>query len=143
MRVKIKLVDKSLPLPQYQTSGAVAFDLVLRHDCQVDPYTYKLLPMNIIVEIPMGYMIAVVPRSSLIKKHGLICPHGFGVIDQDYHGPSDEIGLLVYNITEKLINLKKGDRLGQAMFVKIDQAEWEEITEDIKLSSRGGFGSTG
>ncbi len=142
MRVKIKLVDKTLPLPQYQTSGAVAFDLVLREDSIVEPQNYYLLPMNIIVEIPNGYMLSVVPRSSLIKKYSLICPHGFGVIDQDYHGPDDEIGLLVYNITGEKIYLKKGERLGQAMFIKIAQAEWEEMTEDIKSSSRGGFGST-
>ena len=37
MKVKIKRVDKSLPLPKYETSGAVAFDLYSRIDMEIFP----------------------------------------------------------------------------------------------------------
>ncbi|MGB0757232.1 MAG: dUTP diphosphatase [Patescibacteria group bacterium] len=143
MKVEIKRVDKELPLPQYETDGACGFDLVLREGATIDPHGYALLPTNVIVKVPQGYMLAVMARSSLNKKTGLIIPHGFGVLDQDYHGPEDEAKLLVYNPTSESIEVKRGDRLGQGVFIRVDMAEWEEIEGDFKTESRGGFGSTG
>lgn len=142
MKVKIKRIDASLPLPAYQTAGAAAFDLYSREDLVIPPKSVTLIPTNIIVEIPKGYMLTVVTRSSTPKKKGLLVPHGIGIIDQDYHGPKDEIMLQVYNFTDQEVSIAKGERVGQAAFVRVDQGEWEEV-EEIKKESRGGFGSTG
>lgn len=143
MKVRIKRVDKNLPLPKYETKGSVGFDLIVREDTVVEPYKSSALPVNIIVEIPDGYMLAVLPRSSTVRKTGLIIPNGFGVIDQDYHGPEDEIMLMLYNPTPKPIQVKRGERLGQGIFIKVEKAEWEETRRDLKDVSRGGLGSTG
>ena len=50
--------------------------------------------------------------------------------------------LQVYNFTDQEVAITRSERVGQAVFVRIDQAEWEEVGE-IKEASRGGFGSTG
>ena len=142
MKVRIKRIDKTLPLPKYETVGACGFDLIVREDKVVEPNSPMLLPTNVIVEVPEGYMLAVMSRSSMVKKTGLIVPHGIGVLDQDYHGPEDEAMLLVYNPTDKPIEVKRGDRLGQGVFVRVDIAEWEEVDDNLKEESRGGYGST-
>lgn len=142
MKVKIKRVDTSLPLPAYQTAGAVAFDLYSREDMIIKPKTIALVPTNIIVEVPKGYMLTVVTRSSTPKKKGLLVPHGIGIIDQDYHGAKDEIMLQMYNFTDQDATITRGERVGQAAFVRVDRGEWEEVDE-AKSDSRGGFGSTG
>jgi dUTP pyrophosphatase len=142
MQVKIKRIDTSLPLPEYQTSGAVAFDLSSRIDMAIAPKTIALIPTNLIIETPVGYMLTVVTRSSTPKKKGLLVPHGIGIIDQDYHGPKDEIMLQVYNFTDQEVIIARGERVGQAAFVRVDRGEWQEVSE-IKETSRGGFGSTG
>lgn len=142
MQVKIKRIDTSLPLPEYQTSGAVAFDLYSRLDMAIAPKTIGLIPTNLIIETPAGYMLTVVTRSSTPKKKGLLVPHGIGIIDQDYHGEKDEVMLQVYNFTDQEVVIAKGERVGQAVFVRVDKAEWEEVGE-MKETSRGGFGSTG
>lgn len=142
MKVRIKRIDKTLPLPKYETDGACGFDLVIRADRVVQPNSPMILPTNVIVEVPKGYMLAVMSRSSMVKKTGLIVPHGLGVLDQDYHGPEDEAMLLVYNPTDKPIEVKRGDRLGQGVFVRVDIAEWEEVDDNLKEESRGGYGST-
>jgi dUTP pyrophosphatase len=142
MQVKIKRIDTSLPLPEYQTSGAVAFDLYSRTDMAIAPKTIALIPTNLIIETPAGYMLTVVTRSSTPKKKGLLVPHGIGIIDQDYHGEKDEIMLQVYNFTEQEVPITKGERVGQAAFVRVDRGEWQEVNE-TKKDSRGGFGSTG
>lgn len=87
-------------------------------------------------------MFLVVPRSSTPKKLGLSIPHGIGIIDQDFCGPEDELKLQVYNFTEKTVTIRRGLRICQGVFVRVDRAEWDEV-EKIEEKTRGGFGSTG
>ena len=141
MKVKIKRIDKSLPLPVYQTKGSVGFDISAREDTVVPPKSVAIIPGNIIVETPPGYMLLLALRSSTPRKKGLHKPHGIGVIDNDYSGDNDEIGIQVYNSTDAEVKVEKGERVAQGIFVKIDKFEWEET--DSMGKSRGGFGSTG
>jgi dUTP pyrophosphatase len=140
MKIKIKRIDKTLPMPEYHTDGAVAFDLYSRIDAVVPSKSLKRLPTNIIVATPKGYMLEIKDRSSTLKRKGLIVTTGY--IDNDYCGDSDEILLQVYNLTDEEVKVEKGERLGQGVFIKIETALWEEV-ESMDDNSRGGFGSTG
>lgn len=142
MKVKIKRIDKDLPLPKFETAGAVGFDLLARQDTVIEPKTLGLVPGNVIVEVPHGYMLVVASRSSTPKKRGLLTPHGFGVVDHDYCGPTDEIFIQVYNFRDEPVVIKRGDKIAQGVFVRVDKLEWEE-TEEMTGYSRGGFGTTG
>ena len=139
--LEIKRIDKSLPLPQYETAGSVAVDLYSRKDLEIKPKEIGLIPSNLIIDVPAEYMLTVVPRSSTPKKLGLAIPHGIGIIDQDYFGPDDEIKIQVRNFTNNTIKIKKGQKIAQAVFVKISKVSWEE-TNEVNNKSRGGFGST-
>ncbi|HIG98174.1 TPA: dUTP diphosphatase [Candidatus Woesearchaeota archaeon] len=141
MKVKIKRIDKSLPLPTYQTPGSVGFDIYSREDMEIKPREIALIPGNIIVETPPGYMLLVALRSSTPRKKGLIKPHGIGVIDNDYCGEEDEVKVQVYNNTDNMVKVEKGERIAQGIFVKVDRFDWDET--DVMGKSRGGFGSTG
>jgi len=141
MRVKIKRIDKSLPLPKYETKGSVGFDLYCRELVKVLPNQYLLIPGNVIVKTPASYMLLIAPRSSTFKRFGLTFPHSIGVIDQDYCGREDEINILVFNPSDKTVTIEKGERIAQGIFVKIDTAGWEEI-DKVKNGSSGGFGIT-
>lgn len=141
MKVKIKRVDFSLPLPVYETDGSVGFDLIARESTTVAAGTIELIPANIIVEVPAGYMLVVASRSSTPRKKGLTQPHGFGIIDHDYCGPNDEVKIQVYNFTGSAVEIARGEKIAQGVFVRIDKFEWEEVNE-IREESRGGFGST-
>lgn len=141
LKVKIQRIDKELPLPVYETGGSVGFDLVAREDIEIKPGMIELVPSNCVVEVPAGYMLIVASRSSTPRKKGLTPPHGFGIIDHDYCGPEDEIKIQVYNFSPESVYVKKGEKIAQGVFVKIDKFEWEEV-DNIKESSRGGFGST-
>lgn len=142
MKVKIKRIDKSLPLPIYETSGSVGFDLLAREDTEIRPDEISLIPANVIVEVPKGYALILASRSSTPRKHGLTKPHGIGVIDNDYCGPNDEIKIQVRNFRTESVIIRKGEKIAQGLFVKTDQLEFEEI-DQIEANSRGGFGSTG
>lgn len=141
MKVRIKRIDKSLPLPVYETGGSVGFDLLAREDIEIKPDSIELIPANAIVEVPKGYSLILASRSSTPRKHGLTKPHGIGVIDQDYCGNEDELKIQVMNFTRKPVTVKKGTKIAQGLFVRVDRLEFEEVDE-IKKESRGGFGST-
>ncbi len=141
MQVKIKRVDSSLPLPVYETEGSVGFDLLARESVTVSPGKIELIPSNVIVEVPKGYMLVVASRSSTPRKKGLTQPHGFGIIDHDYCGPDDEVKIQVYNFSGEVVQVERGEKIAQGVFVRIDKFEWEEVSE-VKKDSRGGFGST-
>lgn len=142
MDVKIKRIDKDLPLPCYETAGSVGFDILARLDTTVKPGGITLVSGNIIVEVPAGYMLTVASRSSTPIKRGLLTPHGIGIIDHDYCGPEDEIKIQVYNFTDAPVEIKRGDKIAQGLFVRVDKFGWEEVGE-MKKPTRGGFGSTG
>lgn len=142
MNVKIKRIDKELPLPKYETSGAVAFDVIARVETIVPPGEIALVPGNVIVEIPQNYMLILASRSSTPIKKGLMTPHGIGIIDQDYCGPEDELKVQLYNFTKDPVTVARGERIAQGIFARIDRFDWAEV-EEIEKPTRGGFGSTG
>lgn len=141
MEVHIQRIDKELPLPCYETSGSVGFDILARVDTVVPAGKIALVPGNIIVEVPCGYMLTVASRSSTPIKKGLLTPHGIGIIDQDYCGPEDEIKIQVYNFTAQDVEIKRGDKIAQGVFVRVDTFSWKEV-DATRKPSRGGFGST-
>ena len=141
LQVTIKRIDTSLPLPMYTTAGSVGFDLLCREDTEVAPRTLGLVPSNVIVKTPPGYMLLVTMRSSTPRRKGLLIPHGVGIIDQDYCGEGDELMALVYNFREEAVMVKRGERIAQGIFVPIMRVTWNEVDE--MGQGRGGFGSTG
>ncbi len=142
IKIPIKRIDKSLPLPRYETAGSVGFDLFCRKGAVVKPKEIKLIPANIIVKTPPGYMLLLALRSSTPAKRGLMLANGIGVIDQDYSGLKDEIKIQVYNFSKNRVKVERGERIAQGIFVKVGKADWQEIKKTTP-HSRGGFGSTG
>ncbi len=141
MHVSITRIDTTLPLPKYESAGAVGFDMVTRETTVIEPGKIGLVPGNVIVKVPAGYALLLLPRSSLPRKKGLICPHSLGVIDQDYHGDKDELMVQVQNITDAPVTVERGERIAQGLFVKVETAEWDEV-DSHGAETRGGFGST-
>lgn len=142
MNVSIKRIDPELPLPVYESEGAVGFDFVAREGMTIEAKSLGLIPANVIVEVPVGYMLVVAARSSAPKKKGLLTPHGIGIIDHDYCGPQDEIKIQVYNFRDEPVEIARGEKIAQGVFVRIDKFEFTEVSE-MNRESRGGFGSTG
>jgi dUTP pyrophosphatase len=141
-KVTIKRIDKELPLPIYETTGSVGFDLLAREHTVIHPGEIELVPANLIVQVPEGFMLALISRSSTPKKKGLTKPHAIGVIDQDYCGETDELKIQVYNFTSQSVEVQRGEKIAQGIFIPISKFEWDEV-DTMSSPNRGGFGSTG
>ena len=141
LRVAVKRIDTDLPLPTYATVGSVGFDLLCREETEIAPRTVELIPSNVIVRIPAGYMLLLTLRSSTPIRKGLLIPNGVGIIDQDYCGEGDELKVQVFNFREMSVTVKRGERIAQGIFIPVMQVSWDEV--DDMGQGRGGFGSTG
>ena len=142
MDIQVKLVDTTLPLPRYQTDGAAALDLYSRIDMDIPSKEMSIIPLNVVVAIPSGHVGLLFSRSSLPAKKGLMVANSVGIIDSDFCGDTDEIGLAVYNFTDSVSSVEKGERLAQFLVVPIDRVTIAQVGK-MGTKSRGGFGTTG
>jgi dUTP pyrophosphatase len=141
MNIKIKRFDKTLPLPEYKSKGAVALDLYAREDTTIKPGDIKLIPLNVAIQIPKGYFILLANRSSTYKL-GITCVNGIGVGDHDYCGDNDEYMFPALNFTKKVVKIEKGTRCCQMLILPVANVEVQEVKK-LGNKDRGGFGSTG
>jgi len=132
-----------LPVPHYQTEHAAGVDLyaAVERETEIAPGAWKLVPTGIAVAIPEGYEGQVRPRSGLALKHGIGMLNGPGTIDADYRG---EIGVILFNFSDKPFPVRRGDRIAQMVFLKIEKARFRTVSglSETKRGS-GGFGHTG
>ena len=109
------------------------------------PKARLLIQTGIKLAIPQGFCLQIVPRSGLALKHGITITNSPGIIDSDYRG---EIGVILHNLGHEPFEIKRGDRIGQAVLAPVVQAKFNEITEEEFNTDQtnrgvGGFGSTG
>lgn len=96
------------------------------------PYNHIMVPTGISTEFDSTYVL-------LVKKYNL--PVLGGVVDSDYKG---QIYCILYNNTNKIINISIGDKIGKFVLKKLYNGlinGKEQI--NIEKERIGGFGSTG
>jgi dUTP pyrophosphatase len=106
------------------------------------PGERALVPTGIAVSIPEGYAGFVQPRSGLASRHGISIVNTPGLIDSHYRG---EIKVILVNLDGKAsFEVRRGDKICQLVFQRVERAEFEEVDElDATTRGEGGFGSTG
>ena len=142
LKVLIKRIDPTVPLPTYAKGGDAGADLVTTKDFTLAPGERALIPTGISIALPDGYVALVHPRSGLAIKHGLTLVNTPGTIDAGYRG---EIACILINHDSKeTVSFVKGDRIAQLIIQKVERADFVEV-EELPGSGRGsgGFGSSG
>ena len=137
-------IAADLPLPLYETVGAVGCDICAAEDKEIPSGEIARIRSGLIIKAPAGYALIIAPRSSTPLKKKLDMPHSLGIIDQDYCGPEDEILIQVRNFSNASVTVKRGEKIAQGLFIPVERAEWQEVSHaEIEATcSRGGFGST-
>ncbi len=140
--VLIKRLDRELPLPNYAKGGDAGADIYSRIDITLAPGERALVPTGIAIAIPDGFVALVHPRSGLAIKHGVTMVNAPGTVDAGYRGELQCI--LINHDAHQAISFKRGDRIAQLVFQKVERANFIEV-ENLPGSGRGdgGFGSTG
>ena len=137
--------DKNINLPERKTKYSAGYDVECAEDVIIPSFKKGMKPTLVKTGIK-AYMqdneyLMLVNRSSNPGKKGLVLANSVGIIDKDYYGNSDNDGHFMfafYNMKEEDIEIKKGDCIGQAIFMPYLLAD----DDNANGERTGGFGST-
>lgn len=134
-------------LPKYQREGDACFDL---HAClphgeaafSTARRPTVVVPTGLHFEIPAGYALMIYSRSSQGFKDDTRLANCVGVIDSGYRG---EVQVKLTRDNDQTLWVDHGDRIAQAMLVRLPTVDLVEIESIDTNTERGanGFGSTG
>lgn len=142
VQIRVRRLDHDLPLPSYSHPGDAGADLYSAEEITLAPGHRGLVRTGLAIELPLGYVGLVHPRSGLAHRHGLSIVNAPGTIDAGYRG---EIQVNVINLDPlQSLTVRRGDRIAQLLVQRVAQAEFVEA-EELSGSARGpaGHGSTG
>jgi deoxyuridine 5'-triphosphate nucleotidohydrolase len=144
VRILDERVGREFPLPAYATAGSAGLDLRACLDAPLllAPGKAELLPTGIAIHLEdPGLAAAILPRSGLGHKHGIVLGNLVGLIDSDYQG---QLMVSCWNRGTEPFTVHPGDRIAQLVVVPVIQVELE-VVEDFASSPRatGGFGHSG
>lgn len=125
-----------MDLPAYD--GDAGHDIRASEDLTISAGETKVCPTGVKIAMPRD-MVCILKERSGLASNG-ICLGG-GVIDSSYRG---EVKVVLRNTTDKEFNIKKGDRIAQAIFLSIPSINFVK-SDSLPESKRGekGFGSSG
>lgn len=134
--------------PKYKSELAAGADIALPQDIKIQPREVNVYKTGLVLVPPKGWHWHAYLRSSIpLKYPGLILANCVGIIDSDYCGPDDELGLILLNQSADIeYSIEAGTRIAQVMLMpNVRPTQFKELTNEqiSRRRSRGGFGSTG
>lgn len=139
--IKIKYFTDKIDKLAYVDGKSDWIDLRAAESVDLKQGSFKLIPLGIAMELPMGYEAHLVPRSSTFKNYGIIQTNHMGVIDCSYCGDNDQWMMPVYATRDT--HIECNDRICQFRIVENQpKLSFNEVAI-LNGKNRGGFGSTG
>lgn len=128
MLVRYAKLDSRAFTPRRKNPTDAGLDLYSLEHVVIEPFGQRICRTGITLEVPEGYMVRLLPKG---KSNYLI---GSGVVDSFYQ--PGEILVRIFNPTEAPLEIKIGDPICQAVYVKIEIPEVAESSpEDLKNNS--------
>ncbi|MFA5098697.1 MAG: dUTP diphosphatase [Candidatus Paceibacterota bacterium] len=139
MKILVKKLVSEAKIPVFAQEGDAGMDLYSVEDAVLKSGQRISCKTGIAVKIPEGYVGLIWDKSGPSHKFGIKTLGG--VFDSNYTGEY-LIGLV--NLGAEDYEIKKGQKIAQVIFQKIENPEIEEVSE-LPQTNRGagGFGSTG
>lgn len=148
---------KDINLPVRKTNASAGYDFEAAESLIV-PSIWKVLAEKVFIGEVTGLKATLIPtgiksymlddeylqlsiRSGTALKTGLILANGVGIVDSDYYNNPDNEGHImfpVHNLGFKDKLIKKGERIGQGLFLNYLKAD-DDMSDGVRT---GGFGST-
>ncbi len=137
--------DKNIKLPIRKTANAAGYDVEAAEDTIIPAFKKGIKPTLVKTGIK-GYCqenewIMVANRSSNPGKKHLVLANGIGIVDADYYENEDNDGHIMFayfNMSDEDVLIKKGDVIGQLVFMNYLIAD----NDKAEGTRKGGFGST-
>jgi len=139
--IKIQKLHKDAIIPTYAHSDDACCDVCALEDYTLKPKGKGVFRTGIAIEIPTGYEVQVRSRSGLAMHQSFAVLNAPGTIDAQFR---NEVMILGMNFGDKMISIKKGDRIAQMCVKPVYKMAFQQV-EKLSESERGlgGWGSTG
>ena len=138
--------NQDIHLPIRKTKCSAGYDVEAAEDVTIPAFKPGVKPTLVKTGLkaycPEDEYYMLVNRSSNPGKKGLILANSIGIIDSDYYGNESNDGHFMfafYNFFDHDVEIKKGDAIGQLIFMKYLTAD----NDNAQGERKGGFGSTG
>lgn len=128
-------------LPQRQTKKSAGYDFYLPYDIIFEKGKVTTVYTGIKAQMEEDEFLGIFVRSSIGIKKGLNLANEVAIIDGDYYNNLSNEGhimLAVRNLNDFDVELKKGDRIAQGIFVKF----YTTCDDNVTTTRSGGLGST-
>jgi len=140
--IPIELVHPNAKVPTYAHTFDAGCDVYATEDFTI-PTNARGFKINsgLKVAIPPKWKINVVPRSGLTYKTTMRIANSPGTIDYGY---LDEVGVLIDNLGEEVISIKKGQCFAQLIIDRAYKGKFDIVpsVKNLSQNREGGFGST-
>lgn len=134
--------ERDIHIPARKTAGSAGYDIESAADADVEPGKIHIVPTGLKAYMENDEYLAIHIRSGIGIKHGIMLANNTGIIDSDYYNNEDNEGHIMcalYNSTDKVFHVRRGDRIAQGIFVKYLAADDDQASG----KRTGGIGSTG
>ena len=139
--IKIKYLNDDITRLEYIDGKSDWIDLRAAEEVELKAGEFKLIHLGVAMQLPEGYEAHIVPRSSTLKKWGIIQTNHCGIVDNSYCGPNDWWRMPVFALRDTKIEVN--DRICQFRIQKNQPTLVFNEVEEMEANNRGGFGSTG
>ncbi len=137
--LKVVLLTENGKLPTRGSKLSAGFDLYSAEDKQIPKNGRGIIKTDLAIQIPSKTYGRIAARSGLAIKNGIQI--GAGICDSDFRG---NISVIIFNHSNTIFTVEKGDRIAQMVIEKICQPQIIEVKK-LKRTGRdgAGFRSTG
>lgn len=128
-------------LPKRSTLNSAGYDFYSVISFTLSLGERRVIPTGIKVSMNSNEFLSIYIRSSLGFKWNIRMCNQVGIIDADYYNNSENEGhifVCLMNEGDKVLEIKKGDRIVQGIFMPFLITD-DDKTTDIRM---GGIGST-
>ena len=137
-----KYPNVDIQLPKRGDAKSAGYDFYSPCDITLQPGEKILLFSDVKAYMQDDEVLMLYVRSSIGIKKGLVLSNGTGIIDSSfYNNPSNNgnIGIALHNTTDKIVEIKQGERVIQGIFMKYLVADEDNVIHQDRV---GGIGSS-
>lgn len=139
--MKVQLLSDRGQVPTRGHSDDAGLDIYITEGQWINPGSTVDIKTDIAIQIPEGFWVMLVGRSSTLRKRGLLV--NTGVIDEGYRG---ELFINLHNTGKHSVQVLEGERLAQMIVLPNVSSMMDfHVVQSLDTHARGtkGFGSTG
>lgn len=141
--IELEKVNPDAKMPVCADEGSSGYDICSVEEVTLEPGEFKIVKTGLKWSPKCNSLeMQIRPRSGLAAKHGVTVLNAPGTVDASYRG---EIGVILINHSKVAYKIEKGDRIAQAVIMRVEKDFDFEFVNAVSNTSRGegGFGSTG